>query len=130
VPIIDFIGYDAMGSRSRIEYGNGTFTDYTYDGYRQRLSQLQTTSGTDQFMNLHYSYDKENNITGIENIAAAVNGLGGVYANEYTYDDMYRLTAASGSFTDNNNQGYPFTLAMSYSPSGNITTKNLDAEIL
>jgi YD repeat-containing protein len=130
VPIIDFIGYDAMGSRSRIEYGNGTFTDYTYDAYRQRLSQLQTTSGTKQFMDLHYSYDKENNIKGIANIAAAVNGLGGVYENTYTYDDMYRLTAASGTFTDKNSTDFPFTLEMSYTASGNIATKNMDAYIL
>ncbi len=130
VPIIDFIGYDAMGSRSRIEYGNGTFTDYTYDGYRQRLSQLKTTSGTKQFMDLHYSYDKENNILGIENIAAAVNGLGGVYKNEYSYDDMYRLTNANGTFTDKDSTSFPFTLEMSYTATGNIATKNVTADIL
>jgi len=130
VPIIDFIGYDAMGSRSRIEYGNGTFTDYTYDGYRQRLSQLKTQNSSAAFMDLHYSYDKENNITGIENIAAAVNGLGGVYENEYTYDDMYRLTNANGTFTDKNSTNFPFILEMSYTASGNIATKAVTADIL
>jgi hypothetical protein len=44
--------------------------------------------------------------------------------------DMYRLTAATGSFTDNNNTDFPFTLEMSYTASGNIATKNVAADIL
>jgi RHS repeat-associated protein len=78
-------------------------------------------------LNLTYSYDEENNITGISNSAFAVNGLGGNYGYNYEYDAMYRLTGAYGGFTDNNDNDFTFELAMSYSPSGNILSKSMDA---
>jgi RHS repeat-associated protein len=78
-------------------------------------------------MDLTYSYDEENNITGISNSAFAVNGLGGNYSYNYEYDNMYRLVNAGGSFTDHQQKNYTFELAMSYSPSGNILSKNMDA---
>ncbi len=122
-PIIDTIFYDKFGSRSYIAYGNGTKTQYDYEPYRRRLAGLQTQSGQNMLMDLSYSYDKENNITGISNTAGIVNGLGGVYSYSFDYDDMYRLVSANGSFKNQ----YDYTLSMSYSPSGNITNKTLEA---
>jgi YD repeat-containing protein len=40
---------------------------------------------------------------------------------------MYRLVNAGGSFTDHQQKNYTFELAMSYSPGGNILSKNMDA---
>jgi YD repeat-containing protein len=106
-PIIDSIFYDKFGSRAYIAYGNGTNTQYDYEPYRRRLAGLQTFSGSSALMDLTYSYDEENNITGISNSAFAVNGLGGNYGYNYEYDAMYRLTGAyGGSFTDNNRQRF------------------------
>jgi hypothetical protein len=102
-PIIDTILYDKFGSRAYIAYGNGTNTQYDYEPYRRRLAGLQTFSGASALMDLTYSYDEENNITGISNSAFAVNGRGGNYSYSYEYDHMYRLITAGGSFTDNNN---------------------------
>jgi YD repeat-containing protein len=100
--IVDNILYDKFGSRAFIAYGNDTETEYAYDPYRRRLAALQTVDGAQTpFMDLSYSYDNENNITGIANNAGAVNGLGGGYEYIYRYDDMYRLTSANGEFTDN-----------------------------
>jgi RHS repeat-associated protein len=78
-------------------------------------------------MDLTYSYDSENNITGISNSAFAVNGLGGNYSYNYEYDDMYRLVNAGGSFTDHKADTFRFGMTMSYSPGGNILSKNMDA---
>jgi RHS repeat-associated protein len=125
--IIDSIFYDKFGARALIAYGNGTNTQYEYEPYRRRLAGLQTFSGSSALMDLTYSYDEENNITGISNSAFAVNGLGGNYSYNYEYDNMYRLVNAGGSFTDNQQKNYTFELAMSYSPSGNILSKNMDA---
>ncbi len=121
--IIDTIFYDKFGSTSYIAYGNGTKTQYDYEPYRRRLAGLQTRSGQNMLMNLSYSYDNENNITRISNTAGIVNGLGGVYSYSFDYDDMYRLVSANGSFKNQ----YDYTLSMSYSPSGNITNKTLEA---
>jgi RHS repeat-associated protein len=125
--IIDSIFYDKFGARALIAYGNGTQTQYDYEPYRRRLAGLQTFSGSSSLMDLTYSYDEENNITGISNSAFAVNGLGGNYSYNYEYDNMYRLVNAGGSFTDHQQKNYTFELAMSYSPSGNILSKNMDA---
>ena len=122
-PIIDTILYDKFASRAYIAYGNGTNTQYDYEPYRRRLAGLQTFSGSSALMDLTYSYDEENNITGIANTADPVNGLGGNYGYNYEYDDMYRLIGAAGSFTDN----YTYQTSMSYSPSGNIVSKSMDA---
>jgi YD repeat-containing protein len=78
-------------------------------------------------MDLTYSYDEENNITGISNSAFAVNGLGGNYSYSYEYDPMYRLVDAGGSFTDLEGSIFSYNLAMTYSPSGNILSKSMDA---
>jgi YD repeat-containing protein len=78
-------------------------------------------------MDLTYSYDEENNITGISNSAFAVNGLGGNYSYNYEYDNMYRLVNAGGSFTDHKADTFRFGMTMSYSPGGNILSKNMDA---
>jgi RHS repeat-associated protein len=125
--IIDSIFYDKFGARALIAYGNGTNTQYEYEPYRRRLAGLQTFSGSSALMDLTYSYDEENNITGISNSAFAVNGLGGNYSYNYEYDNMYRLVNAGGSFTDHQQKNYTFELAMSYSPGGNILSKSMDA---
>jgi YD repeat-containing protein len=126
-PIIDTILYDKFGSRAYIAYGNGTNTQYDYEPYRRRLAGLQTFSGSSALMDLTYSYDEENNITGISNSAFAVNGLGGNYSYSYEYDPMYRLVDAGGSFTDLEGSIFSYNLAMTYSPSGNILSKSMDA---
>jgi RHS repeat-associated protein len=126
-PIIDSIFYDKFASRALIAYGNGTNTQYDYEPYRRRLAGLQTFSGSSALMDLTYSYDEENNITGISNSAFAVNGLGGNYSYSYEYDSMYRLVDAGGSFTDLEGSIFSYNLAMSYSPSGNILSKSMDA---
>ena len=70
-----------------------------------------------------YSFDLEDNITKVENTAGGANGLGGAYVNTYNYDDLYRLTAANGSYSGNNTN---YSLEMAYTPAGRLCSKLQD----
>ncbi|MEM1256408.1 MAG: SpvB/TcaC N-terminal domain-containing protein [Cyanobacteria bacterium P01_H01_bin.21] len=95
------ITYNAKGQRLRIQYGNGTITNYTYDAATFRLTNLRTTrtGGNRLFQDLHYTYDPVGNITGIRDNAQQT-----VYFDNtrvepnclYTYDALYRLMRAEG----------------------------------
>ncbi|WP_437996746.1 SpvB/TcaC N-terminal domain-containing protein [Sorangium sp. So ce185] len=98
---VDDIDYDAKGQRERIEYGNGTFTEYTYDPLTYRLSRLKTTRSSDStvLQNLRYVYDPVGNIVEIGDSAQQT-----VFFNndvvspsaQYVYDAVYRLIEATG----------------------------------
>ncbi|MCF7990934.1 MAG: toxin [Thiohalocapsa sp.] len=106
------IDYDAKGQRTRIAYGNGAVTTYSYDPLTFRLTNLRTTRSPGQnglanalFCNpsrvqdLRYTYDPAGNITRIAEAALRTVQ----YANQpvepvsiYTYDAVDRLIQASG----------------------------------
>jgi RHS repeat-associated protein len=115
-PFVANIDYDAKGQRTRIDYGNGTGTLYTYDPITFRLVHLRTRRNADVFpddcpqpapdewpgcqvQNLHYTYDPAGNIIHIRDNAQQT-----IYfrnrrvepSNEYTYDALYRLIEATG----------------------------------
>ena len=125
------ISYDKFGNRVIVNYGNGTSANYTYDSQTRRLSNLISyDSQSNMMQDIDYDYDNAGNISDIENSASAINGLGGVYDYEYQYDSLYRLISSTGSFTDVNQTNYPFSLDMTYSASGNISSKELTATTL
>ena len=125
------ISYDKFGNRVIVNYGNGTSANYTYDSQTRRLSNLISyDSQSNMMQDIDYDYDNAGNISDIENSASAINGLGGVYNYEYEYDSLYRLISSAGSFTDVNQTNYPFSLDMTYSASGNISSKELTATTL
>jgi hypothetical protein len=57
------IDYDAKGQRTRIAYGNGALTEYTYDEETFRLIHLKTSRESTVFQDLFYTYDPAGNIT-------------------------------------------------------------------
>ena len=110
------IDYDAKGQRQRIDYGNGASTLYAYDPLTFRLVHLLTRRNAVaypddcpqppragwpgcQVQNLRYTYDPVGNITRIHDRAQQI-----VYfrnarvdpSNDFTYDSIYRLIAATG----------------------------------
>jgi len=121
---INSIVYDKFGSRTSLEYGNGVISQYTYNNQTRRLSELTTTNGTDMFQDISYSYDIVGNILSISNTGSTVSGLGGGFSFNYAYDSLYRLASSYGNGADDNQQ---YTLAMEYTPSGNIYKKALTA---
>ena len=130
--MIDSILYDMYGSRSAIYYGNQTRAEYTYNPLNQRLENLSSFDGNNDLMqDIDYTYDDASNITAISNSAGYVNStLGGNYSYSYGYDDLYRLTSAEGSFESYTDGTLPFVVGMTYSASGNIINKNVNAQTL
>ncbi|WP_234023143.1 RHS repeat-associated core domain-containing protein [Sorangium cellulosum] len=98
---VEDIDYDAKGQRERIDYGNNTSTEYTYDPLTFRLARLRTTRGSNGavLQNLTYTYDAVGNIVEIKDSARQT-----VFFNndvvspnaQYVYDADYRLIEATG----------------------------------
>lgn len=108
------IEYNEKGQRTRIQYGNNTSTRYDYDPHTFRLRQLRTTRTSpgdrlptppsrlrdnNTLQNLYYTYDPAGNITEIVDDAFKSIFFRNQQVdpkNEYTYDALYRLIAATG----------------------------------
>ncbi|HEY4108073.1 SpvB/TcaC N-terminal domain-containing protein [Puia sp.] len=121
------LGYDKFESRLYLGYGNGTQTNYSYEPDRRRLQNMVVTNGNGngrRIMDNVYAYDKVSNILSLTNNAPipSSNLMGGSAQYSYTYDDLYRLTTASGLFKGSNEQDR-YSLSMEYNSVGGITRK-------
>lgn len=119
------LGYDKFEQRVFLAYGNGTKTTYSYEADRKRLQNMTArTAAKRLFIDNTYTYDKVNNILSMENNAPvpASNLMGGASEYTYEYDDLYRLTSASGSYKGSNDN-HTYALAMDYNSVGGITKK-------
>jgi RHS repeat-associated protein len=116
MPFIRNIDYDAKGQRTRIEFGNGVITSYTYDPSTFRMASLLTRRDPAAFpgdcptpqaadwpgcqvQNLAYTYDPVGNITSIRDAAQQTIFFRNQRVepgNDYTYDALYRLIQATG----------------------------------
>ena len=131
-PYLDSIVYNKFELKDSVIYGNGTRVRYVYDSL-QRLSALRSYTADDELMqDIAYHYDSVGNILDIENSAAALgNGLGGTYRQEYTYDNLYRLTHATGWWECRpDHLTLRDTVDMRYSKNGRIIRKRMSAETL
>lgn len=95
------IDHDAKGKRQRIDYGNGVRTVYTYDPLTFRVRTILTTRSSDgmKLQDLRYTYDTVGNVTAVEDNAQQTAYFNNAVVNpsgSYTYDAVYRLTAATG----------------------------------
>ncbi|GAA4041767.1 SpvB/TcaC N-terminal domain-containing protein [Streptomyces shaanxiensis] len=91
--------YNAKGQRTRVEYGNGAATDYTYDELTFRLRRLHTRRGGKAYQDLSYTYDPAGNITAVRDDAQQTEFFRNVRVEPeagFTYDALYRLVEATG----------------------------------
>lgn len=129
-PYLKSLDHDKFGQRTRIELGNGTATDYTYDAEDRRLATLDSTLPTGYaFQNLSYGYDEVGNLTRQENATELPTSpdtpkLGGPTVQTYSYDNLYRLTEATGSYAFAHNKTDTYRLSTSYDTIHNITGKS------
>ena len=89
--------YDQYGQRTRIDYGNGTFTEYNYDPARRWLDSIKTENKWGQnFQNIRYSFDAVGNVLGYEN--DCLDSVSGNYKTKqtYSYDSLYQLIKVNG----------------------------------
>ena len=124
--------YDEYGQRTRIDYGNGTFTEYTYDPARRWLDSIRTQGKWEQsYQNISYSFDAVGNVLGYEN--DCLGNASGNYRTKqtYSYDNLYQLIKADGETTYNPYQSSVPEFVSTYSQSfafdadglGNMTSK-------
>ena len=89
--------YDEYGQRTRIDYGNGTFTEYKYDPARRWLDTIKTKNKWGQsYQNISYSFDAVGNVLGYEN--DCLDSVTGNYKTKqiYSYDNLYQLIKVDG----------------------------------
>ena len=127
---VNQLGYNEYDQRVYLQYGNNTETTYSYDSLRRRLSHLQAATGTGRLMmNNVYAYDAVDNVLSVTNSIQATPGkLGGFAYQSYQYDNLYRLTRASGEYKGSNDSA-GYSLAMEYDNLYNITHKRLDRSV-
>lgn len=118
------LGYDKFEQRSYLKYCNGAETFYTYDS-RRRLSNLAVNSGGASIMDNAYTFDAVSNVLSVANNASlpANGNAGGQMSHTYTYDGLYRLATAKGTYTGADNKSASYTLAMGYDNMHRITSK-------
>ena len=124
--------YDQYGQRTRIDYGNGTFTEYNYDPARRWLDIIKTENKWGQsYQNISYSFDAVGNVLGYEN--DCLDSVTGNYKTKqiYSYDNLYQLVKVNGETTYNPYQSSVPEFVSTYSQSfsfdadglGNMTSK-------
>ena len=108
-----------------LKYCNGAETFYTYDPQRRRLQNLTVNSGGNTIMDNAYTYDAVSNVLSVVNGASVPQSgkAGGQMAHNYTYDALYRLVSATGTYTGADNKTASYTLAMGYDNMHRITSK-------
>lgn len=119
------LGYDKFEQRSYLKYCNGAETFYTYDN-RRRLSNLAVNSGNTAIMDNDYTFDAVSNVLSVANNASlpASGNAGGQMSHAYTYDGLYRLVSATGTYTGADSKSASYTLAMGYDNMHRITSKS------
>ena len=118
------LGYDKFEQRSYLKYCNGAETFYTYDN-RRRLSNLAVNSGGTSIMDNAYTFDAVSNVLSVANNASLPQSgnAGGQMAHSYTYDGLYRLASATGTYTGVDSKSASYTLDMGYDNMHRITSK-------
>ncbi|GAA2811363.1 hypothetical protein GCM10019017_66510 [Streptomyces showdoensis] len=127
---LDRLDYDKFGQKILQQTGNGVRTTYTYDAEDRRLAALRSVApGGTAFQNLGYTYDRIGNVTSLVNDAPRGGDIGGPSTQTYGYDDQYRLTSASGRYTDKNDAVNTYTLSLAYDSLHNTTSKTQTHEV-
>ena len=122
---VNKIGYDKFEQRTYLKYCNGAETFYSYDPARRRLQNLVVNTKAGIIMDNAYSYDAVSNVLGIKNNAPLPQSgkAGGQMSHSYSYDPLYRLASATGTYKGTDNKSASYTLSMGYDNMHRITSK-------
>ena len=122
---VNKIGYDKFEQRTYLKYCNGAETFYSYDPQHRRLQNLVVNAKAGTIMDNAYSYDAVSNVLGVKNNAPLPQSgkAGGQMSHSYTYDPLYRLSSATGTYKGTDNKMASYTLAMGYDNMHRITSK-------
>jgi RHS repeat-associated protein len=140
---INRLEYDKFEQRAFVEAGNNVRTRYAYDEKTRRLCGLTSAKGTggtpicvpllegtlpvqNNIQNLLYVYDRVGNMTGLANSIPVPppSDFGGPTRQTFVYDDLYRLTQASGTYGFNPSKTQTYSMVMAYDSIHNIVSKS------
>jgi RHS repeat-associated protein len=121
---ISRIGYDKNDKQKYLQYGNGDVTTFDYEQDRLRLKKMSLNANGKNILSNEYSYSLTNSIKSVVNNIPASGKIGGKTTHSFNYDELNRLTNATGSFEGNDNNKSDFSLSLSYDALGNILSKN------
>jgi RHS repeat-associated protein len=114
------LGFDADGVLVQKTFSTGVVEEHGYDDDRRSsVARVRTAAGT-ILQELHWSYDAASNITGVKDARPGVTPDKD-RSEDYTHDNLYRLTATKGAWG---------TSAWTYSPSGNLLTRTSTVDAL
>ncbi|MBR8712513.1 hypothetical protein IX318_000343 [Porphyromonas levii] len=104
----------------------GKSITYRYDPKRRRLQNLAVNTKGKTIMDNAYGYDAVSNVLSIANNAPLPqsNKAGGQMSHQYTYDGLYRLVSATGSYMGADNKSASYTFNMGYDNMHRITQKS------
>src|SRR3989338_2316522 len=107
------VDYNAAGQMTKVEYGNGDVTTYTYNPLNLRLTRLTTYDlQLTTIQDLNYTYDSAGNILSIDDKVNTAD-------QTFKYDELNRLVEAV-----NPNPGSYGTKTYVYDTIGNIVQKD------
>ena len=122
---VNRIGYDKFEQRTYLKYCNGAETFYTYEPARRRLQNLTVNAGGKSIMDNVYAYDAVSNVLSVANKAALPESgkAGGQMAHAYTYDALYRLASATGTYAGADSKTASYRLEIGYDNMHRIVSK-------
>ena len=89
--LISNITYKPFGPPNSMDFSNGLSRNLSFDT-DYRITGIDVSDGTSSVQNLSYQYDRFNNITILDN------NLNSTYSQGFFYDNLHRLTEASGGY--------------------------------
>ncbi len=117
--------YDRFGNRRFMDHPNGTTIESSFDPNTLWLSDQLVKKGSKTLADLHYLYDRGGNVTLRKDTRplAPSGEKGGPSTQTFTYDDLYRLTRATGSYSFPPSKTRTYTIDMTYDDAGRVVQK-------
>jgi RHS repeat-associated protein len=124
-PYFDGVQYDKAGNRTSLHYGNGLLTQTSYAPDTRWFSDQKVTMGQTTLSDLHYRYDKAGNVLERNDTRPLppVSDLGGPSAQTFRYDDLHRLTSATGTYMSPPTKKREYSFALTYDDAGRVVNK-------